>query len=97
MDADIGVMRDVGRMGMSLRAVVRLQVAAAGAGIAILAGFITAAGIDYRIREDQGLPPVYTPAWMVTWMQVGTWLFGIACLSLLVTGVALLWRRRSTR
>lgn len=81
-------------MGISLRAAVWLQVAAAGVGLAIVAGFVTAAGIDYRIREDQGLPPAYAPVWMVTWMEAGLWLFGIACLCLVITGVTLLWRRR---
>ncbi len=90
-------MRNVHYMRISLRAVVWVQVAAAGVGLAIVAGFITAAGIDYRIREDQYLPLVYTPAWMVTWMEAGLWLFGIACLCLIATGVTLLWRRHKVR
>ncbi len=84
-------------MGMSFRAVVWLQVAAAAAGIVTVAGFITAAGIEYRIREEQGLPPAYTPAWMVTWMEAGLWLSGIACLCLMITAITELWRRRNVR
>lgn len=82
---------------MSIRALVWVQVAAAGIGVAIVVAFVIAAGIDYRVSEERGLPPAYTPAWMVSWMHVGLGVFTFASLCLIITGAVLLWRRQTVR
>ena len=68
-------------------------VASVGALVVIMLTVI--AGVQYRIREEQGLEPIYAADWIVAGTNAALWLFAFAIVSLAVTGtVALLQRRR---
>ncbi|TFB84288.1 hypothetical protein E3O44_15755 [Cryobacterium algoricola] len=52
-------------------------------------------GVKYRVREEQGLDPIYAPDWVAMSTYAGLWLFALAVIALAVTGsVALVQRRR---
>jgi hypothetical protein len=59
--------------------------------------FAIAAGVDYRLQEDQGLEPGYTPPSIVDGMEAGMWIFAIGAAALIVSSIVLLSRRRATR
>lgn len=63
---------------------------------AIVVAFVTAAGIDDRLREGPGLPPEYTPDWMIAWIDAGLWLCALSALGLLAIGAMTLRRRRAS-
>jgi hypothetical protein len=50
-------------------------------------------GVKYRIREDQGLAPIYAEDWVAAWTYAGLWVFALALVGLAVTGVVALIRR----
>lgn len=52
-------------------------------------------GVKYRLREEQGLDPVWAPTWVATTTYVALAVVAFALVALAVTGiVALLGRRR---
>ncbi|WP_120521578.1 hypothetical protein [Arthrobacter celericrescens] len=67
----------------------------AGAGLLVAAGFLVASGIDYRIAEDTGVQPGYTPEWIMNGMTAGFLLAGLGALVAIAGGVLAL--RRSIR
>jgi hypothetical protein len=56
--------------------------------------FTFISGVQYRIREDQGLQPQYTAAWIVTGTSWGLWLCALGLAALTVSGAVALLRRR---
>jgi hypothetical protein len=68
-------------------------------GIGLLAVIVLTVfeGIKYRIREDQGLHPIYAPDWVVASTNVGLALFGLALVGLMVVGVIAFVRSRLRR
>lgn len=57
--------------------------------------FTIISGVEYRMAEDQGLQPGFTPAWIVLGTEVGLWTFALALVALAAAGVvALVLRRR---
>ena len=54
-------------------------------------------GVKYRLREDQGLDPIYAPDWVASLTIVGLWAFVLAMLGLTVTSVVALLRLRRRR
>jgi hypothetical protein len=50
-------------------------------------------GVKYRLREDQGLDPIYAPEWVAVSTYAGLWVFALALAGLAVTGVVALIRR----
>jgi preprotein translocase subunit Sss1 len=50
-------------------------------------------GVKYRIREDQGLGPIYAPEWVAVSTYVGLGVFVLALVGLVVTGIVALIRR----
>lgn len=67
----------------------------AGSGALAAVVFTVISGVQYRIREDQGLQPQYAPAWIVVGTNSGLWLCVLGVAGLALTGVtALLPRRR---
>ncbi|WP_171906520.1 hypothetical protein [Arthrobacter sp. SW1] len=71
----------------------------AGAGVLVVIGFAIASGIDYRMAEDAGLEPGYTPQWIVYGMSAGCFLFGLGVLAAITAAVLTLRRplRSTTR
>ncbi|PZE87057.1 hypothetical protein [Curtobacterium sp. MCBD17_032] len=61
------------------------SVIAAGVGALITIGFLIASGVDYRIQEDSGVEPGYTPEVIVGGIEAGLWLFGIGVVALIVS------------
>ena len=51
-------------------------------------------GVKYRIREEQGLDPIYAPEWVAASTYAGLWLFVLAVAALAVTGIVALVQRR---
>jgi preprotein translocase subunit Sss1 len=50
-------------------------------------------GVKYRIREDQGLGPIYAPEWVAVSTYAGLGVFVLALVGLVVTGIVALIRR----
>jgi hypothetical protein len=44
-------------------------------------------GVKYRIREEQGLAPIYAEDWVAAWTYAGLWVFVLGLVGLAVTGV----------
>jgi hypothetical protein len=70
-------------------------VTASGALTAI--AFAIAAGVDYRLQEDQGLEPGYTPPSIVNGIEFGMWIFAIGAAAIIVSSIVLFNRRRAAR
>jgi len=68
-----------------------------GSGALAAVVFTIISGVQYRIREDQGLQPEYAPAWIVFGTYSGLWLCALGVAGLALTGVAALLRRRRGR
>lgn len=52
-------------------------------------------GVKYRLREEQGLDPIWAPTWVATTTYVAMAVIAFALVALAVTGiVALVGRRR---
>lgn len=66
----------------------------AGVGFCIAVAFQVVAGVQYRIAEDQGLDPGYSPTWIVVGTNVGLLLFALAVLTAMVVGIAALIRHQ---
>ena len=49
--------------------------------------FTVIAGVQYRIREDAGLDPIYAPTWIAVGTTVGLWVFVLGLAALGVTAV----------
>ena len=69
----------------------------AGSGALAAVVFTIISGVQYRIREDQGLQPEYAPAWIVFGTCSGLWLFALGAVGLATTGVVALLRRRRSK
>jgi hypothetical protein len=74
------------RVGFTILAVI-------GALTAIV--FTVISGADYRVQEDQGLQPGYTPIWIWVGARVGMSIFALGVVALAVSGVVALVQRRS--
>lgn len=64
----------------------------AGVGLLVAVGFLVASGIDYRITEDTGVQPGYTPEWIMNGMTAGFLFAGLGVL-VAVAGGAIALRR----
>lgn len=51
-------------------------------------------GVKYRIREEQGLDPIYAPDWVAAATSAGLVIFALALVGLAVTGVVALVQHR---
>lgn len=70
----------------------------AGVGLLVAVGFLVASGIDYRITEDTGVQPGYTPEWIMNGMTAGFVLAGLGALVMIAGGaLALRGPLRSTK
>ncbi|MEP6481081.1 MAG: hypothetical protein ABJA94_03640 [Rhodoglobus sp.] len=56
--------------------------------------FQVIAGVQYRIDEERGVQPGYSPAWLVAGTEVGMWVFAFALVALAATAVLSLVRRQ---
>ena len=54
-------------------------------------------GIKYRIREEQGLDPIWAPEWVAVLTQAGISLFLIAVVAFGLIGVGVLLKRKRSR
>ncbi|WBM80894.1 hypothetical protein KIV56_06210 [Cryobacterium breve] len=51
--------------------------------------------MKYRVREEQGLDPIYAPDWVAASTYAGLWVFALAVIALgLTASVTLVQRRR---
>ena len=66
----------------------------AGSGALAVVVFTIISGVQYRIREDQGLQPQYAPPWIVFGTNAGLWLCALGVAALTATGAVALLRRR---
>lgn len=74
-----------------------LAVAVGGIGLLMAIAFQVVAGVQYRIAEDAGREPGYSPDWIVAGTDVGLWLLLGGVLLLLASGVlAAVSRLRTT-
>lgn len=67
---------------------------AAGIGLCIAVGFMIASGIQYRLVEDAGLEPGYTPGPILAGIYAGLILLALGLTGALVTGVSAWIARR---
>ncbi|WP_243010933.1 hypothetical protein [Cryobacterium zhongshanensis] len=51
-------------------------------------------GVKYRVREEQGLDPIYAPDWVAVSTYAGLWLFVLAVIALAMTGIVAVVQRR---
>ena len=80
---------------MAVRRLVTALTIVAGSGALAAVVFTVISGVQYRIREDQGLQPQYAPGWIVYGTYAGLWVCAVGVAGLALTGVtALLLRRR---
>lgn len=70
---------------------------AAGLGALITIGFVIAIGVDYRMQEDSGIEPGYTPDVIVGGFEAGLWLLGIGIAALIVSSIVAILQRRNER
>lgn len=70
---------------------------AAGLGALTTIGFLIAIGVDYRIQEDSGIEPGYTPDVIVGGFEAGLWLLGIGIAALIVSSIVAILQRRNER
>lgn len=70
---------------------------AAGLGALTTIGFLIAIGVDYRVQEDSGIEPGYTPDVMVGGFEAGLWLLGIGIAALIVSSIVAILQRRNAR
>lgn len=70
---------------------------AAGLGALITIGFLIAIGVDYRVQEDSGIEPGYTPDVIVGGFEAGLWLLGIGLAALIVSSIVVILQRRNGR
>lgn len=68
-----------------------------GAGLLTAVVLTIIEGVKYRIREEQGLDPIWAPDWVAVSTIVGLWIFVAAAIALAVIGVVALVRRRPNR
>lgn len=68
---------------------------AAGLGVLITIGFLIAMGVDYRMQEDSGIEPGYTPDVIVGGFEAGLWLFGIGLTAFIVSSIVAIVQRRN--
>ena len=68
-------------------------------GIGLLAAFALTVfeGVKYRLREEQGLDPIWAPGWVVTATEVGISLFLAAVVTLGLIGIGALIKSRGGR
>ena len=82
---------------MAVRRLVTALTIVAGSGALAAVVFTVISGVQYRIREDQGLQPQYAPGWIVYGTYAGLWVCAVGVVGLALAGaVALLRRRRGT-
>lgn len=58
-----------------------------GFGLILAIGFQSVAGVQYRIAEDQGIDPGYSPGWVVVGTDTGLVLILVGLVLLFVAGV----------
>jgi hypothetical protein len=66
----------------------------AGAGLLVAAVFTVVSGVQYRIREEQGLDPVYAADWIVVGTYGGLGVSAVAMMALAATEAVAFVRRR---
>ncbi len=54
-------------------------------------------GVNYRVREEQGLDPIYAPTWVAVTSYAGLTVFALAGATLGVTALVAILRRQSRR
>ncbi|MCS6576461.1 hypothetical protein NYS52_18185 [Curtobacterium flaccumfaciens pv. flaccumfaciens] len=70
---------------------------AASLGALTTIGFLIAIGVDYRMQEDRGIEPGYTPDVIVGGFEAGLWLLGIGIAALIVSSIVAILQRRNER
>ncbi|WP_022906511.1 hypothetical protein [Curtobacterium sp. B18] len=70
---------------------------AAGLGVLTTIGFLIAMGVDYRMQENSGIEPGYTPDVIVGGFEAGLWLFGIGLAAFIVSSIVAIIQRRNER
>lgn len=70
---------------------------AVGLGALTTIGFLIAIGVDYRMQEDSGIEPGYTPDVIVGGFEAGLWLLGIGIAALIVSSIVAILQRRNER
>lgn len=73
------------------------SVIVAGLGALITIEFLIAIGVDYRLQEDSGIEPGYTPNVVIGGFEAGLWLLGIGGAALIVGSVVTILQRRNKR
>jgi hypothetical protein len=63
-------------------------------GLLITAVLTVVSGVQYRIRQDQGLDPVYAADWIVVGTYGGLGMFAVATVALAATEAVAFVRRR---
>jgi hypothetical protein len=69
----------------------------AGSGALAAVIFTIISGVQYRLREDQGLQPEYAAAWIVFGTYCGLWLFALGFVALTATGVVAIAARKRAK
>jgi hypothetical protein len=77
--------------GVHVKKLFLVSISTTGAGVLLATALQVIAGIDYRVQEDRGLEPGYSPVAVGFWTEVGLWVFAVGALASIVTGV--LWAR----
>ncbi|MBF4598176.1 hypothetical protein ITJ50_03470 [Curtobacterium sp. VKM Ac-2889] len=70
---------------------------AASLGALTTIGFLIAIGVDYRMQEDRGIEPGYTPDVIVGGFEAGLWLLGVGIAALIVSSIVAILQRRNER
>ncbi|MFS0731696.1 hypothetical protein ABC270_16675 [Curtobacterium sp. 1P10AnD] len=73
------------------------SVIVAGLGALITIEFLIAIGVDYRLQEDSGIEPGYTPNVVIGGFEAGLWLLGIGGAALFVSSIVAILQRRNKR